>query len=217
MGHDQHSSNHKVEGDKSAIVVFTEYFSFLALINLLWLLASILIVPVFAATEAVFHCISRKISGSSFKLKAEFVSYLETNIWSSYKRGAPFALLLIILIIDAIIVFQMPQELALRSILLGAIIVLSILFLFLFFYSYARLVIREESLKERLVLSLRNTIKYPHYSLGLLLMMGVQVGLSLYFVPLFFFFTLSFPAFLFIFTNKKIEEKNQRKKDSHVL
>lgn len=48
-------------------------------------------------------------------------------------------------------------------------------------------------------------------------MMGVQVGLSLYFVPLFFFFALSFPAFLFIFTNKKIEEKNQRKKDSHVL
>lgn len=217
MGHDQHSSNHKAEGDKSAIVVFTEYFSFLALINLLWLLASILIVPVFAATEAVFHCISRKMGGSSFKLKAEFVSYLETNIWSSYKRGAPLALLLIILIIDAIIVFQMPQELVLRSILLGAIIVLSILFLFLFFYSYARLVIREESLKERLVLSLRNTIKYPHYSLGLLLMMGVQVGLSLYFVPLFFFFTLSFPAFLFIFTDKKIEEKNQRKKDSHVL
>lgn len=217
MGYNQQSPDHKAERNKSAIVVFTEYFSFLALINLLWLLASILIVPVFAATEAVFHCISRKMGGSSFKLKAEFVSYLETNIWSSYKRGAPFGLLLIILIIDAIIVFQMPQELALRSVLLGALIVLSVLFLYVFFYSYARLVTREECLKERLVLSLRNTIKYPHYSLGLLLMMAVQVGLSLYFVPLFLFFTLSFPAFLFIYTNKRIEEKNQRQNDSQVL
>lgn len=217
MGHDQQSPDHKVEGDKSAIVVFTEYFSFLALINLLWLLGSILIIPVFAATEALFHCINKKIGGSSFKLKAEFVSYLETNIWSSYKRGAPFALLLVILIIDAIIVLQMPQELALRSILLGALIVLSILFLFLFFYSYARLVIREEPLKERIIYSLRNTIKYPHYSLGLLLMMTVQIGLSLYFVPLFLFFSLSFPAFLFIYTNKRIQDKNQRRKDNHVL
>lgn len=217
MGYDQQSPDHKAEGGKSAIVVFTEYFSFLALINILWLLASILIVPVFAATEAVFYCISKKIGGSSFKLKAEFVSYLETNIWSSYKRGAPFALLLVILIIDAIIVFQMPQNLALRSILMGALIVLSILFLFLFFYSYARMIIREEPLKDRVVFSLRNTIRYPHYSLGLLLMMAVQVGLSLYFVPLFIFFTLSFPAFLFIYTNKRIQDRNQRRRDSHVL
>lgn len=201
----EESSNQPDE--KSVAVMFTDYFSFLAVLNLMWVLTSLLIIPISASTEAVFRCINKKLRDEKVNWKKDYFEYVKKNIWSSIKRGWAFFLVFLILILDGVILFQMPENSNIRSLFAGALVIISILFVFIFFYYYAFLTITTSQVKERLIISLIYSVRYPHYSIGILIILIAQIGLSLYFVPLLFFFSISFPAFLFLYTVFKISEK----------
>lgn len=201
----EESSNQPDE--KSVAVMFADYFSFLAVLNLMWVLTSLLIIPISASTEAVFRCINKKLRDEKVNWKKDYFEYVKKNIWSSIKRGWAFFLVFLILIMDGLILFQMPENSNIRSLFAGALVIISILFVFIFFYYYAFLTITTSQVKERLIISLIYSVRYPHYSIGILIILIAQIGLSLYFVPLLFFFSMSFPAFLFLYTVLKISEK----------
>lgn len=201
----EESSNQPDE--KSVAVMFADYFSFLAVLNLMWVLTSLLIIPISASTEAVFRCINKKLRDEKVNWKKDYFEYVKKNIWSSIKRGWAFFLVFLILIMDGLILFQMPENSNIRSLFAGALVIISILFVFIFFYYYSFLTITTSRVKERLIISLIYSVRYPHYSIGILIILIAQIGLSLYFVPLLFFFSMSFPAFLFLYTVLKISEK----------
>lgn len=210
MGREQYSEEHLISKEpKSAIVVFTDYFSFLAVLNSLWILSSLLVFPIFSATEAVFYCISKKLMGRTVSWRLDYMGYVKNNMWISFKRGWPFLIIFTLLIVDGMILIQMPDDLIIRPILMGALAVLSVLTLFICFYSYSYLVMTHLNARQRIMKSFLTTIKQPHYSAGIVIILIAQLGLSLFFVPLFFFFSLSFPVFLFLYAVHKIDQKSK--------
>jgi len=192
---------------QSVVVTFTEYVSGLAQLNVLWLLSSLLILPLFAATEAVFYCVTLLIKQEPFPIWKTFKNYVKANLWSSIGRGAPFFILGLVMLVDAFVISVMPDTNTIRPFLMGALIVLSIVFLFLFFYHHVAVIDRKDTLKKRVLTALIYTGRYPLYSLGLVAVLLSQVLLSLYFVPLLFFFSLSFPAFCFTIVYQRVGER----------
>lgn len=197
------------ERDKSIVVTFTTYFSGLAQLNVLWLLSSLLILPLFAATEAVFYCVTLFIKQIPFPIGKTFKDYVKANLWSSIGRGAPFFILFLVMLVDAFVLVIMPNTNTIRPFLMGALIVLSIVFLFLFFFHHVAVIDKKDSLKERVIAAMSCIGRYPFYSLGLVAVLLSQVLLSLYFVPLFFFFSLSFPAFCFTLVYQRAKERDK--------
>lgn len=188
----------------TAVVTFTEYFSQLALLNVLWVLSAILIFPLLAGTEAVFHCVSKIVNKETFSLSATFYQYVKENLWKSVKRMLPYFILFLILIIDGLTVFSMPDTSVWRSLLIGSLISVSLLVFYVFFYHQTYFFSTGHKLKNRLLLSLYSIFRYPHYTAGIALLLLGQIALSLYFIPLFFFFSLSFPAFYFKYFGDKV-------------
>lgn len=198
--------NTKVRG--TAVVTFTEYFSQLALLNVLWVLSVLLIFPLLAGTEAVFYCVSKMVNKETFSISSTFYTYVKENMWKSVKRVLPYVILFLILLVDGLIVFSMPETSVWRSLLSGSLISVSLLLFFLFFYHQTYFFSTNHRLKNRLLLSLYSIFRYPHYTVGITLLLLGQLALSLYFVPLFFFFSLSFPAFYFKVFGEKIIKKS---------
>ena len=195
----------KIKG--TAVVTFTEYFSQLALLNLLWVLSAVLIFPIFAGTEAVFHCVSKMGDKEIVSLSSTFYQYVKENLWQSVKRVLLYFILFAILMMDGLIVLSMPETSVWRSLLMGSLIIVSLLLFYLFFYHQTYFFSTGHPLKNRLLLSLYSIFRYPHYTLGITLLLIGQLALSLYFIPLFFFFSLSFPAFYFKVFGDKIVKK----------
>ncbi|MCC5895680.1 MAG: DUF624 domain-containing protein [Alkalibacterium sp.] len=213
-GEDRKGSELNREEKTSALVVFTEYFSFLAVLNLLWVLTSLLIIPIFASTEAVFYCINKRIRQEKVSWKIDYIGYVKANIWGSMKRGWVFLFIGLVLVADGLILFLMPEEMIVRPFLLGALFIFSLLFIFIIFYFYTLLVHTHYSFKTRVVYSFIYSIRFPHYSIGIVLLLTAQLIVSLFFVPLFVFFGLSFPALLFTLSVQKNRSKLNKEETS---
>lgn len=199
--------------EEAWVVKVTETVSTLALLNLYWLISSLLIVPAFAATEALFHCVHEHVENRRSGLGREFFSYVKTNLISSFKRQIIPILVLLLVLLDTVVIYFMPSDSLLKSVGLGMFLIISILIYFIFMYQLAILFsdTKKEALKWRALQSFYTVLSYPQYTGALVLILITYVLLSLYFVPLFFFFGLSFPAYCFTYVlRNKVNQKSHR-------
>ncbi|MER2063122.1 MAG: DUF624 domain-containing protein, partial [Alkalibacterium sp.] len=189
-----------VKNEEALVVKFTETVSTLALLNIYWVLSALLVLPIFSATEAVFYCLNRHVETRETKFGRVFFSYVKNNLFSSLKRQGLPILVLLIAILDTLVIYNLPTTSALRSLLLGVFIVLSLLICFIFMYQLAYLFSsnrKGQSVKARFLQALYAVIRYPQYSFSLVLVLLTYTLIALYFVPMLIFFSLSFPAYCF--------------------
>ena len=202
-----------VKNEEALVVKVTETVSTMALLNLYWLVSSLLIVPIFSATEALFYCVNQHVTDRKTGFFKEYFGYVKANMITSMKRQSVPFLILLIVIVDTVVIFMMPAESLLKSLGIGMFSVLSVLVYFIFMYQLAYLFFknRKDLLKKRVLAALYTVLRYPQYTVGMILVLIVYVLLSLYFVPMLIFFGLSFPAYCFTFVLiNKVSQKSHR-------
>lgn len=86
----------------NSVVEGTEWFSRLAIVNLLWLIFSMPLVTLIPSTDALFQVMNDWSNGDTKKpIFRTFTHYFKQNFWSSFKIGLPFFLIIIILSLDS--------------------------------------------------------------------------------------------------------------------
>lgn len=206
-----------VQNEDAVVVKFTETVSTLALLNIYWLVSALLVVPLFAATEAVFYCMNRYVKDRETRFGHTFFSYVKRNLFSSFKRQVLPVMVLIVAFMDTLVIYFMPIDSVIRSLLLGIFLILTLLVFMLFMYQLVFLFSEDSAskplkrLKARVVQAYVTVIRYPQYTFTLILILFVYLLISLYFVPMLFFFGLSFPAYCFTYvTLNKLDKKSHR-------
>jgi len=202
------------KNEEAVVVKFTETVSTLALLNTYWLVSALFILPLFSATEALFYCVKRHVDTRETGLSRVFFTYVKDNLFKSLKRQVLPLLVLSVTFLDTLVIYTLPLEPVLRSLLLGIFLLLSLLAYSLFMYQLVILFSEgkhTQTLKNRVIKSFFAVVRYPQYSLSLLLILTVYVLTGLYFVPMLIFFGLSFPAYCYtIIFSKKLTQKSHR-------
>ena len=86
----------------NSVVEGTEWFSRLAIVNLIWLLFSLPIITLIPATGALFQLMSDWSNGETAKpIFRNFMHYFKQNFWSSFKIGLPVCIIMFILFLDS--------------------------------------------------------------------------------------------------------------------
>lgn len=86
----------------NSVVEGTEWFSRLAIVNLIWLLFSLPIITLIPATDALFQVTNDWSNGKTNKsLFRTFMYYFKQNFWSSFKIGLPVCIIMFILFLDS--------------------------------------------------------------------------------------------------------------------
>ena len=193
----------------NSVVEGTEWFSRLAIVNLIWLLFSLPIITLIPATDALFQLTNDWSNGTTNKsLFRTFMYYFKQNFWSSFKVGLPFCLIAIILILDSwFLNTQMLSSSAGIQIYKYALYTFGILFGLTALYSYPL----SKKIKlpvSRLYLSgMVLMISQPIISLGLLISIIVIAIVLLKWPALGFFFSVSLVAWLATLAMEKAYKK----------
>ncbi|GEK90583.1 DUF624 domain-containing protein [Alkalibacterium kapii] len=202
------------KNEKAVVVKFTETFSTLAVLNVYWLFCALFILPLFSATEAVFYCINKYMEEGETEFRQIFFHYVKSNWFKSFKRHILPFMILLVTILDALVIYFSPMHGAMRSLMLGIFLLMSILAFFLFMYQLSVMLLdngTEKTMKYRMLKALFIIMRYPHYTLALFLTLFVYLLIALYFVPMLIFFVVSFPAYCFTYVIlKKINQKSHR-------
>lgn len=178
------------------IVVVTEWFAYLAGLNLLWLLLSLPLITVFPATNALFKAISCIKDGDREEIFLGFWKTFKENSIKVIKRDWLIGLVGVILMGNIFYLSRLFQPTPILQVLLGANILLCSLFFVFSLYLYSLFQQKEIDKKEAWLLAFYYSMKHPFYSIGLLLSCMILFLLFLFWPAMSFFFSASLPAFL---------------------
>ena len=197
----------------SILIKGTEWFARLAVLNLVWLLFSLPLLTVIPATQTVFIILKmwndgERLNQSVFYLfKTTFVSCFK----ESYRLGLPFLVIGSILVLNLTFFFTANIESTWFFILKIATFLLTVLYIYLLFYSFALSTFRKEKVKNIIEIAFIIMLSQPGYTL----MIGLSIMLSTivfdFFPALLFFFSISMIGFLFLKATEKGYKKLMQK------
>lgn len=183
--------------ETSKIIIATEWFANLAILNLMWLFSSLFIITILPATDALFYTVREMMIGKKNKISSIYFSRLKKNALKTLKRDWIVGFIGCIILVD-LWIFQniVAQTVLIRS-LHVAIAVLTCLFFVFTIYLYAvfqcDLVLNT---KQNWLLSFYLMAKYPLMSLSLFVATVILIILLLIWPAMAFFFSASLLAYL---------------------
>jgi uncharacterized membrane protein YesL len=168
----------------SKFMRFMDQFVDLVLLNLLWLVFSLPLVTVGAATAAASSVILRGLDGEAPSLFRTFWSEFRRNFRRATGLWALEAAALYALWLDGQLVFGAPDP----ALLVLVVSIVSAVFVFCaFLYAYPLTARYDNTLVRTLQNSVLLSFRYPFRTLLLVLILGLEVGLFFWNTTMFFF------------------------------
>lgn len=193
----------------------TEWFSRLAVLNLLWLLFSLPIFTLIPATFTLFAILKRWTEG---ELDQSTFSLFKEIFFSSFKRsfriGLPFLVVGFILIVNLIFFFTTINSSPWFSILKNANLLLALLYIYLLFYSLALSQFTEWKNTKIISTAFLLMLSQPRYTLMAAGSILLLIFIFDFFPALFFFFSGSVIGLIFVKATQQGYSKLVRK--AHV-
>lgn len=184
----------------SMLIRGTEWFARLAVLNLVWLLFSLPLFTIIPATYTLYAILKmwNDREGLDLTIFSLFKNTFVSSFRKSYQLGLPFIVVGLILVVNLIFFFTTTSESAWFFILKIATIILAILYVFLFSYSFALSAFKVEKAKSIIWTAFVIMLSQPTYTV----MIGLSILLSTVIFDLFpallFFFSISVIGLLFL-------------------
>ncbi len=157
----------------------------LMILNLLWLLCSIPIVTVGAATTALYYVCFQIVEGTEGSIVKSFFGAFKAN----FKKGTVIWLTTLViglfLAFDIYFIIYTTQEISLLNVLSFCVFSLfAIVWVFMFLYVFALQARFENSVKQTILNALRLGVTYPFRSLFMIIGDIVLIFLGIRFIPI---------------------------------
>ena len=164
------------------IFFWVEDFSPIVLLNALWFLASLLVIPALPATAALFYSMNELAHdrGATF---TKFFEGFKRYFWLSFKWGLPSVIIFVVLIYNIFFYGQVEGQITVMPQLASVAQLLSILMLVVFssmqLYMFPLLLEQvEPSLKNAIRNSFLIFVRFPLHTFGLLILITLLILIS---------------------------------------